>query len=339
MADNDLVLVTGASGFIAKHCIAEALKHGFNVRGTLRHMQRADEVRAAVGEPGGRLSFVEADLTRDEGWEAATRGCRHVLHVASPYPLRQPREREGLVPIARDGTLRVLKAAVAARVERVVVTSSMAAIVYGHPTRIGRIFTEADWSNPDGQNISPYAISKTRAERAAWHFIETAGGETGLISINPGGVFGPAHDRSVESSGEIVSILMRGRAPLVPRIGITVVDVRDVAAAHIAALKKPGVVGRRFITTAEGMRFLDFGIILGEAFPDRKRRMPRGELPDFLVRLAGIFDPTARNAAAELGSVPHFSNESARELLGVRFRSGREAIVAMAESLITLGMA
>jgi dihydroflavonol-4-reductase len=132
---------------------------------------------------------------------------------------------------------------------------------------------------------------------------------------------------------------MRGRAPLVPRIGIAVVDVRDVAAAHIAALKKPGVVGRRFITTAEGMRFLDFGIILGEAFPDRKRRMPRGELPDFLVRLAGIFDPTARNAAAELGSVPHFSNESARELLGVRFRSGREAIVAMAESLITLGMA
>jgi dihydroflavonol-4-reductase len=339
MADNDLVLVTGASGFIAKHCIAEALKHGFNVRGTLRHMQRADEVRAAVGEKGNRLSFVEADLTHDDGWDAAARGCRHVLHVASPYPLRQPRDREGLVPIAREGTLRALKAAVAARVERVVVTSSMAAIVYGHKSRAGRTFTEADWSNPDGPNISPYAISKTRAERAAWQFMETSGGETGLVSINPGAVFGPAHDRGVESSGEIISIMMRGRAPLVPRVGLTVVDVRDVAEAHIAALEKPGVVGRRFITTAEGMRFLDIGTVLGEAFPDRRRRMPRGELPDFLVRLAGIFDPTARNAAAELGIVPQFSNESARELLGIRFRSGREAIVAMAESLITLGMA
>ncbi len=338
MPDNDIVLVTGASGFIAKHCIAEALRHGFNVRGTLRHMQRADEVRAAVGEHGNRLSFVEADLTRDDGWDAAARNCRHVLHVASPYPLRQPREREGLVPIAREGTLRVLKAAVAARVDRVVVTSSMAAIVYGHGSRIGRIYTEADWSNPDGPNISPYAISKTRAERAAWQFMETAGGETGLITINPGAVFGPAHDRSVESSGEIISIMMRGRAPLVPRIGITLVDVRDVAEAHVAALEKPGVVGRRFITTAEGMRFLDVGRILAETFPDR-RFLPRGELPDFLVRLAGIFDPTARNAAAELGTVPHFSNESARELLGIRFRSGREAVVAMAESLITLGMA
>jgi dihydroflavonol-4-reductase len=339
MAGNDLVLVTGAGGFIAKHCIAEALRHGFDVRGTLRHMQRADEVRAAVGERGDRLSFVEADLTRDDGWEATARGCRHVLHVASPYPLRQPRDREALVPIARDGTLRVLKAAAAARAERVVVTSSMAAILYGHGSRIGRIFTEADWSNPDGPHISPYAISKTRAERAAWQFMETSGGETGLIAINPGLVFGPAHDRSVETSGEIISTLMKGRLPLVPRVGMTIVDVRDVAAAHIAALERPAVVGRRFITTAEGMRLLDIGNVLGEAFPDRRRRMPRGELPDFLVRIAGIFDPTARNAAAELGTVPHFSNDSARELLGIRFRSGREAIVAMAESLITLGMA
>ena len=339
MPDNDLIFITGASGFIAKHCIAEALRHGFNVRGTLRHMQRADEVRAAVGEHGNRLSFVEADLTRDDGWDAATRGCRHVLHVASPLPLRQPRDREGLVPIARDGTLRVLKAAVAARVERVVVTSSMAAILYGHASRAGRTFTEADWSNPDAPNISPYAISKTRAERAAWLFMETASGETGLVAINPAAVFGPAHDRGVETSGEIISTLMKGRVPLVPRVGMTVVDVRDVATAHVAALEKPGVVGRRFIMAAEGMRLLDLGAVLREAFPDRRRRMPRGELPDFLVRIAGIFDPTARTAAAELGSVPQFSNESARELLGIRFRSGREAAVAMAESLITLGMA
>lgn len=339
MTDNDLVLVTGASGFIAKHCIAEALRRGFNVRGTLRHMQRADEVRAAVGEQGDRLSFVEADLMRDDGWNDAVDGCRHVLHVASPYPLRQPGGREDLVPPARDGTLRVLRAAVAAGVERVAVTSSMAAILSGHPSRSGHVFTEADWSNPDAPNITPYAISKTRAERAAWQFMETAGGETGLVALNPGAVFGPAHDRSVESSGEVVSLLLSGRAPLVPRYGVTVVDVRDVAVAHLEALVRPGVIGQRFVLAADSMRIIEIGRVLAKAFPDRRGRMPRGELPDFAVRIAGLFDPTAKTAAADLGEAPRFSNESARLLLGMSFRPAEEAIIAMARSLITLGMA
>ena len=339
MASNDLVLVTGASGFIAKHCIAEALSRGYRVRGTLRHMGRQDEVRGAVGERGDRLSFVEADLTRDDGWETAVRDCRHVLHVASPYPLRQPRDREGLVPIARDGTLRALRAAVAARCERVVVTSSMAAILYGHPTRAGRIFTEADWSNPDAPNITPYAISKTRAERAAWQFMETAPGDTGLVTLNPGVVLGPTRDKNVESSGDIVALFLRGRVPFVPRLGMTIVDVRDVAAAHLNALEKPGIVGRRCILASEGARLMDIGRVLGEAFPDRRKRMPRGELPDVFVRLAGIFDGTARGAVADLGTVPQFSNATAREILGIQFRPAREAVIAMAESLITLGMA
>lgn len=339
MASNDLILVTGASGFIAKYCIAEALGRGYRVRGTLRHMGRQDEVRAAVGESGDRLTFVAADLTHDDGWDAAAQGCRHVLHVASPYPIRVPRDREGLVPVARDGTLRVLRAAVAARCERFVVTSSMAAILYGHAKREGRVFTEADWSNPDAPNISAYAISKTRAERAAWQFMETASGDTGLIAMNPGAVFGPAHDRSIESSGDIIGLLLRGRAPLVPRAAVTVVDVRDVATAHVAALEKPGIVGRRCILASEGLRFLDMGRILGEAFPERRGRMPKGELPDFVVRTAAIFDGAARAAASELGPVPQFSNATAREILGIQFRTGREAIVAMAKSLITLGMA
>jgi nucleoside-diphosphate-sugar epimerase len=339
MSDNDLVLVTGASGFIAKHCIAEALRRGFNVRGTLRHMQRADEVRAAVGEQGDRLSFVEADLMRDEGWSDAVGGCRHVLHVASPYPLRQPKGREDLVPVARDGTLRVLKAAVAAGVERVAVTSSMAAILSGHPSRSGHVFTEADWSNPDAPNITPYAISKTRAERAAWQFMETAGGKTGLVALNPGAVFGPAHDRSVESSGEVISLLLSGRAPLVPRYGVTVVDVRDVAVAHLEALERPGAVDRRFILAADSMRVIEMARVLAKTFPDRRRRLPRGELPDFMVRLIGLFDGTARAAVADLGEAPRFSNEPARLLLGMSFRPAEEAIIAMARSLITLGMA
>jgi dihydroflavonol-4-reductase len=339
MANNDLVLVTGASGFIAKHCIAEALSRGYRVRGTLRHMGRQDEVRAAVGERGDRLAFVEADLTRDDGWDAAAKDCRHVLHVASPYPIRQPSDREGLVPIARDGTLRVLRAAVGARVERVVVTSSMAAILYGHPTREGRIFTEADWSDPDGQNISAYAISKTRAERAAWQFMETASGDTGLIAMNPGAVFGPAHDNSIESSGEIIGFLMRGRFPLVPRAAVTIVDVRDVATAHVSALEKPSIVGRRCILAAEGMRFLDVGNILGKAFPDRRARMPKGELPDWFIRAVAVVNPTIRAALPELGPVPQFSNATAREVLGITFRPAAEAIVAMGRSLTTLGMA
>jgi dihydroflavonol-4-reductase len=334
----DLVLVTGAGGFIAKQCILTALDKGYRVRGSIRRREAEAEVRALAPDAGERLEFAIADLMADAGWDAATRDCRYVLHVASPYPLKTPRDRHALVPPARDGTVRVLRAAVAAGVERVVVTSSLAAVISGHPPGRERAFGETDWSNPEAPNISPYAISKTVAERAAWDFIREKGGRTGLVSINPGGVFGPAHDRSVETSGEIIAMFLKGRYPLVPHFGIGIVDVRDVGAAEVAALTAPQAAGRRFLLSAGPRLLIEIGRILGEAFPAYRKRMPRGEMPDWLVRLYGIFDSAARTAVPDLGPAPRIDSKPAEEILGITFRKPEEAILAMARSLIELKM-
>jgi dihydroflavonol-4-reductase len=339
MADDDLVLVTGAAGFIAKECIVHALAGGYRVRGTVRRPEAEAEVRAVVPDAGDRLSFVKADLLADEGWDAAMRGCRYVLHVASPYPLAAPKDRMALVPPARDGTLRVLKAAVRGEVERVVVTSSLAAVISGfHSSRRDKPFGESDWSDPDSSNISPYSLSKTLAERAAWDFMKREGGATSLVSVNPGGVYGPARDRAVEASAEIIANFMKGRYPLVPHLGMGVVDVRDVATAHLSAATVPAAANRRFLLSAGPMLMIEIGRLLGATFPQYRWKMPRGEMPDWLVRVYALFDATARSGIPELGEAPRIDTEPAHSILGLTFRPADQAIVAMARSLIDLKM-
>ena len=241
MAD-DLVLVTGASGFIAKHVIKGALARGYRVRGSLRRPAFEGAVRAAVGETGDRLSFVTADLLSDDGWSDAVAGCRYVLHLASVFPLVPPKDRNALVPVARDGALRVLGAAAAAGVERTVLTSSCVAVWSGHKPDAARIFTEADWSLVDSPDTNGYALSKTLAERAAWDFAAGLSGGMTFATINPSFVLGPALDQYVEASGGLVLAVLRGKYPLVPNYGIEMVDVRDVAEAHLRAWKclRPG---------------------------------------------------------------------------------------------------
>jgi len=339
MADGDLILVTGASGFIAKECIVHALANGYRIRGTIRRPEAEAGVRAIVPDAGDRLSFVKADLLADEGWDAAMRGCRLVLHVASPYPLAAPRDRMALVPPARDGTLRVLKAAVRGEVERVVVTSSLAAVISGHhSSRRDRPFAEGDWSDPDSSNISPYSLSKTLAERAAWDFMQREGGATSMVSVNPGGVYGPARDRAVEASAEIIAGFMKGRYPLVPHLGMGIVDVRDVATAHLAAATVPEAAGRRFLLSAGPMLMIEIGRLLGTAFPKYRSRMPRAEMPDWLVHVYALFNAAARTGIPELGEAPKVDTGPARTVLGLTFRPADEAITAMAQSLIDLKM-
>ena len=336
MASDDLVLVTGASGFIAKHAIKGALAKGYRVRGTLRRPDLEGAVRAAVGETGERLSFVAADLLADDGWPEAASGCRYALHLASIFPLIAPRERHALVPVARDGTLRVLRAAAAAGVERTVLTSSCVAIWAGHKPDAGRVFTEADWTKTDHAHTDAYSLSKTLAEKAAWDFIAAQGRGMMLVTINPSFVLGPPLDRDVEASAELILLFLRGAYPLVPNYGFEMVDVRDVSEAHLAAMEKPKAAGRRFIVSGGPMTLRDLATVLGREFPAFRNKMPRTVMPDFATRLVALFNRRLRQIVPDLGPAKRVATTAAHEVLGLDFRSADEAAVAMARAVIDM---
>lgn len=341
MANGDLVLVTGASGFLAKHCVAAALEEGYRVRGSVRRPEAADEVRSAVAtvtDPGDRLDFVQLDLTSDDGWDDALAGCRYLMHVASPFPLQPPKQRDALVGPARDGTLRALRAAAKNGIARTVLTSSTAAIYQGHPRGPERTFTEDDWTVVDSPTTPGYPLSKTLAERAAWEFV--AGDDSGmeLTAINPSLILGPALDRDIGGSAEVIALAMSGKYPAVPRLDIALVDARDVAAMHVAALAHPDAAGERYICSTDSMWLMDICRMLHTHFPDFRKRLPKRELPNFVVKTAALFDRNLRAAAPDLGHRRPVSNDKARATFGIDFRPAEEAIVAMGQSLIDLGV-
>jgi dihydroflavonol-4-reductase len=339
MAANDLVLVTGASGFLAKHCIAELLKKGYRVRGSLRRPEAAAEVTAAVAklvDPAGRLEFATLDLNTDAGWHEELRGCKYLLHIASPFPLGVPKNRDEIVKTARDGTLRALRAAANNGVLRTVKTSSTLAIMNGHPRGWKQVYTEDDWSDADSPTIQPYPLSKTLAERAAWEFAaqDTSGMELSVIC--PGFILGPALDRDIGTSAEVIRMFLSGAYPAVPRTCTAIADVRDVAAGHVAAMESPAAAGKRFICASESLWLKEIGAILLKRFPEFRRALPTRELPDLVVRLIALFDPTLRAVVPDLGEKKAVANEKARRALGLQLRTAEEAIVGMAQSLIDL---
>ncbi|WP_235919435.1 NAD-dependent epimerase/dehydratase family protein [Aureimonas psammosilenae] len=339
MANGDLVLVTGMSGFIAKHIVMALLDAGFRVRGTVRFASKREHMLKAFRQAGAdvsRIDTVKADLLQDEGWEQAAAGCRYVLHVASPFPRRAPVDKFGLVDVARSGTLRVLFAAARTGAERVVVTSSVAAVYYGHEARRDTLFGEADFSDVGSASIGSYAVSKTLAERAAWEFAASNGLQ--LATVNPSVVLGPLLDNEHGTSVDILRMMMRGHLPFVPRIGIGVVDVRDVAEAHIRAMTHPEAAGRRFIVDGGNVTLVEAARVAGEAVPTVRGKLPKGCLPDFAVRVAGRFSTRARQIVPELGRIKHLDVEPARSLLGLSFRCSKEAIRATAESLFQRGL-
>lgn len=334
------VLVTGASGFIAQHIIVRLLGAGYRVRGTVRSLARADEVRAAItraagADPGERLTLVAADLMRDEGWREAVRGCRFVLHVASPLPSRPPKHEDELIVPARDGALRVLAAAVAERVERVVMTSSVAAVLYGHARDGSRVYDESDWSRLDA-GVGAYEKSKTIAERAAWDYLAglPADRRIELVTINPALVLGPLLTPDFSTSGEVVRKLLRRELPGCPDVGWAVVDVRDVADAHVAAMTTPAAAGQRFIVAIEHAAMRDVAVVLDRHFRPRGYKVPTRRVPGWMLKLVSLWDPAARLAVGELGKRQDLSTQKARELLGFRPRSLEEMVVAMGESMI-----
>ncbi len=339
--DKPTVLITGVSGFIARQCAVDLLNAGYGVRGTLRSFKRSDDVRGSLSRhaPVSRLEFAEADLEADTGWDAAVRGCGHVLHVASPFPAVQPKDEQELIRPAVQGTLRVLRAAVAGGVERFVQTSSLVAVMYGHPHSRTRPFTEADWTLVDSPGVSAYAKSKTLAERAARDFVGKEGSSLHYSSVNPGFVLGPMLGHDLGTSAQVILMFLKGKYPGAPRVSMPCVDVRDVARAHRLALEADTPTGGRYIAAAESLWMVEVARAIREGLGAAGRKAPRFELPDWLIRLVAIFDASARLAVPELGREARVDNSLTRRTLGMDFIPAREAAVAMAKSLVDLKLA
>jgi nucleoside-diphosphate-sugar epimerase len=336
------ILVTGGSGFIGSHCILQLLAAGHQVRTTVRNLKREPEVRtllkAGGADPGNRLSFFATDLENDAGWKEAVTGCEYVLHVASPFPPSIPKHEDELIVPAREGTLRVLRAARDAGVKRVVLTSSFAAIGYGHEPQ-STPFNETSWTEPNGDDVLPYTKSKTLAERAAWDFITKEDGKLELAVINPVGVFGPVLGSDYATSILLVKRLMDGAMPGCPRLYFGVVDVRDVADLHIRAMTHPAAKNERFLAVAgDFMSIQDIARVLKGRMGAAAKKVPTRQLPDWLVRLAAMRDPAAKQILPELGKIKNATNEKARRTLGWTPRPNEEAILATAESLVRLGL-
>ncbi|MBS7540983.1 SDR family oxidoreductase [Ancylobacter lacus] len=318
------VLVTGGSGFLGGHCILAALAAGHEVRATLRNLDKESDVRSTLAAAGADttpgLTFHAADLGSDEGWAEAAAGCDHVLHTASPFPPVQPANPDELIVPAREGTLRVLRAARQAGVKRVVLTSSFAAVGYGSAPA-GHVHTEADWTPIEAPN-QPYILSKVVAERAAWDFV-TASGAPELSVVNPTGIFGPVLGPQLSASVQIVKGLLDGAfPPELPDMWFGVVDVRDVADLHLRAMVEPCAAGERFIAVSgEPLSLLGVATLLREHLGEAAVKVPR------------------RAASAPAAAHPRrSSSDKARRRLGWQPRAPEEAILATAQSLVRLNL-
>lgn len=331
------VLVTGGSGYIAGFVIRQLIAEGWSVTTTVRSPGREAEVRKALDVPAGKLAFFAADLLSDAGWAEAVAGCSHVVHVASPLQTGAVRHEDDLIVPAREGSLRALRFARDAGVARVVMTSSVAAIAYGHGEKIGR-YTEADWTDVNGRQVTPYAKSKTLAERAARAFMAAEGGAMEYCSVNPAAVLGPVLSADFSGSIEIVTRLLGGSLPGIPNLGFGVVDVRDVADLHVRALTAEGMNGERFIASGPFMMMKDVARILRDRLGAEARKVPTRGLPDFVLRAASLFDPAIRLVTGELGTVRETPADHARDVLAWVPRPAGETIVDSARSVIDLGI-
>lgn len=331
------VLVTGGSGYIASFTIQQLVAEGWQVNTTIRSLSREAEVRKAIGVPADKLSFFAADLTSDAGWADAVAGCSHVCHVASPLPVGAIKHEDDLIVPAREGALRALRFARDAGVKRVVMTSSAAAIAYGHGEKVGR-YTEADWTNVNGPDVHAYPKSKTLAERAARDFIAREGNGMEYVSINPTAVLGPVLSADFSGSIQLITRMLSGQFPGIPKFGFGVVDVRDVADIHVRALTAEGIDGERFIASGPFLMMKDVARIVRDGLGPQGRKVPTRGLPDFVLRIGSIFDPTLRVVVGELGKIRETPADHAREVLGWVPRPVEETILDAARSVIDQGI-
>jgi nucleoside-diphosphate-sugar epimerase len=331
------VLVTGGSGYIAGFLIRQLIAEGWTVNTSVRSLKREAEVRGWLGVDDSKLHFFAADLENDAGWAEAMAGCSHVAHVASPFPAGAPKNDDELVVPAREGVQRALRFAKAAGVKRFVLTSSVAAIAYGHPDQ--RAYTEADWTDVNAPKIGAYIKSKTIAERAGRDWMRENGAGMEFCSVNPSAVLGPLLSDDFSTSIQFVQRLMDGSVPGVPRIGFAVVDVRDLADLHVKALETPGLDGERFIAAGKFLWMREVAAILRKALGPRAKKVPTRNIPDFVVHILALFDGSIRQVTGELNRRRDVDASHAFKVLGWKTRDEAESIVDTAHSLIERGIA
>jgi dihydroflavonol-4-reductase len=332
------ILLTGVSGFIGKHCALKLLNAGYVVRGTLRRIDRAGEVLAALRphltdpQAEERLSFIAVDLLQDAGWDRAMDGVDVAMHTASPFPIAQPKRADDVIRPAVDGTRRVLAAAHAAGIRRVVLTSSVVAVL---DAAKGGVQDETNWCDLAARGTTAYARAKTLAERAAWQMSQ--GNGTTLTTINPGFALGPPLDGNFGSSISFVRRLLVAKDPMMPAIGLPVVDVRDVAEMHLRAVQRPETAGGRYIAAAGSMWFADMGRILKDRYPDRK--IPTSVAPGLLLRVLSLMDPQLRAILPKLGTLEQVSATRAERDMDMTFIPPQAALLAAADWLVSNGHA
>ncbi len=342
MESKETVLVTGGTGFVGAHCILQLLQKGYTVKTTVRNLNRKDEVIEMMKNGGitsfDNLTFIAADLTKDDNWNEALKGCQYVLHVASPIFLSLPKDENEMIRPAVNGTLRVLRAARDAGVKRVVMTSNFGAVGYSHKDPNTSI-TENDWTDPDEKGLSSYNKSKVLAEKAAWDFIKNEGGSLELAVINPTAIFGPSLGPDLSSGFELLRNLLNGSMKAVPDLYMNIIDVRDVADLHIRAMTSPGAKGERFLALAGGkMSMPEIAVFLKKKMPEVAKKVSTKKLPDWVVRLGGLFSPKLKNVASMLKTSRNTSNEKAKKVLGWKpVATNEEAIAAAVESMIKFG--
>ncbi|MFT5691902.1 MAG: dihydroflavonol-4-reductase [Oceanicoccus sp.] len=330
------VLITGASGFIGAHTVLEFLNNGYEVRGSIRDLARADKLKTMLAkhtEHIENLEFVAATLTEPAGWVEAVAGCDGVIHIASPVPIEQPKDPDELIKPAREGALNVLAAAQAAGIKRVVLTSSVAA-VSSNDKGDSALQTASDWTDINHPTANAYAMSKTLAEQAAWDFVKQHEGME-LVTIQPAMVLGPALEADYGSSLEAVYVLMTGKYPMLPHMGFGVVDVRDVAHLHRIGYEHADAAGQRLLCSNGFRWFKDISAYMASEFPAFAKKLPTRELPNFVIKILALFDPVMAFTEKSLGQKIEYDCGPAK-VLGWNPRSPEEAIKAGAKSLVDL---
>jgi len=338
---SDKVLLTGISGWIAKHTTIELLNAGYEVLGTVRNNTIIEQTKETISQHASidKLSFTELDLLKDDGWNEAAQGCRYIMHLASPFPFKVSNNRNSLLAPAVDGTLRVLNAGLNADVKQFIVTSSIAAM-FRKPIRSNPYsFDENDWTDENWkEGVGDYFLSKTKAEKAAWELMESKGLKNKLTMINPGGVFGDALDKKGGTSIEYVRQFMKGKFPAAPKWGILISDVKDVARAHVACIGNTKVGGRRLIVGKEVKKLIELSQIMAEAMPEYAKKLPKKELPNFMVKFISLFDSSAKTLIPDLEIVMQTDTSYAEDLLGLKFNPAKDCISETAKSVVRLGL-
>lgn len=342
MGDKGLIVVTGASGFVGKWVTVRLLQAGYAVRGTVRSISaKGQQVRKAAAEQAGlesiaRLELVEADILDDRGWADVMRGAVAVMHVATVIRGDEPRDQSLVIRPALEGTERVLRFAHAAGIRRFIMTSSIATVGYGHGQATGRrVYDETYFTQFETMRWTwAYCIGKTKAERLTWEFARANGME--VTTIHPGAIIGPPLDEDASISIGMVTGLLDGTTPALPSNGFSIIDVRDVADMHVAALENPDSIGERYLATAEYMPFPKVAEIVRELYPGYRVTMRR--VPDWIIRLIAMFGGPARQIINDIGNEKVFDGRKGERLMGHRYITARQSIKDTADAAIRLGL-